>query len=627
VRQSSFNSGAIVFVTWAAALFAPAWCAAQSYTITTVAGNNTAGNSGDAGAATAAQLNGPSAIAVDAARTLYIVDTFNDRIRQVQAGGTISTAAGSAIANALVSWAGDGAAASAATLFSPCGVTVDPSGDFFIGDAGNNVIREVTPGNGIINTIAGDYYLGYGFSGDQGSANLAQMYGPCGVALDSAKNLFIADMNNNRIREMSAPSGTMSTFAGGGTVGTLGDGGFAFLADLNKPQDVVVDSSGNVYISDSGNHRVRMVSNGKIYTIAGNGLPGFSGDGDLAVSAQLNRPIGLALDAAGNLYIADSNNLRIRRVSRSGVITTIAGNGRAGYSGDGGPATAAMLNFPMGVAVDAAGNVYIADFQNNVIRMLTPPANPGGLPAISSGGVVTAGAFGGFPKVSPGSWIEIYGTNLASTTRSWADSDFDNLIAPTSLSGTSVTIGGQPAFVAYISPGQVNVQAPSNISAGVQQMTVTTVAGTSAPYPVTVASVEPGLLAQPSFNIGGKQYVVATFPDGSFALPAGAIPGVASQPAKPGDTVTLWGVGFGPVTPYVPAGHIATAATALNLPFQVSFGSAQATLAYAGLAPEAVGLYQFNVVVPSLPANAATPLSFTLNGASGAQTLYIAIGN
>jgi uncharacterized protein (TIGR03437 family) len=390
-----------------------------------------------------------------------------------------------------------------------------------------------------------------------------------------------------------------------------------------------VDSSGNLYISDSGNHRIRMVRNGRIYTIAGNGLPGFAGDGDLAVNAQLNRPVGLALDAAGNLYIADSQNFRIRRIAEpSGVITTIAGNGRPGYSGDGGPATAAMLNFPAGVAVDAAGNVYIADTQNNVIRRLTPPANPGGLPAVNSGGVVTAGAFGGFPTVSPGSWIEIYGTNLASTARSWADSDFDNgRIAPTSLSGTSVTIGGQPAFVDYISAGQVNVQLPSNVNTGVQRITVTTAAGTSAPYPVTVASVEPGLLAPTSFNIGGKQYVAATFPDGSFALPAGAVPGVASRPAKPGETVTLWGVGFGPVTPYIPAGQIAIGLTALSLPLQVSFGSTQATLAYAGLNPEAVGLYQFNVVVPSLPANAATPISFTLNGASGAQTLYIAVGN
>jgi uncharacterized protein (TIGR03437 family) len=452
---------------------------------------------------------------------------------------------------------------------------------------------------------------------------------PCGVALDSSNNLYIADIKNDRIRKMASPSGVISTFAGGGpaAVGTLGDGGLALLADLYAPRSVLMDPSGNLYIADTDNHRIRMVSNGKIYTVAGNGQPGFAGDGDLAVNAQLNRPIGLALDRAGNLYIADSQNFRIRRIAPSGVITTIAGSGRAGYSGDGGPAAAAMLNFPSGVAVDTAGKVYIADTQNNVIRLLTPPANPGGLPAITAGGVVTAGTFGGFPTISPGSWVEIYGSNLASTARSWAESDFRYLIAPTSLDGTSVSIGGQAAFVDYISAGQINVQVPSTVNPGVQQMTVTTAAGTSAPYAVTVAAVKPGLLAPKSFFISGKQYVAATLPDGSFALPAGAIPGVASRPVKPGETVTLWGVGFGTVTPYTPAGQIAVGLTALSLPFQVSFGTTQATLNYAGLQPEGVGLYQFNVVVPGVPANAATPLSFKLNGVGGAQTLYIAVGN
>ena len=549
MRQSRFYAKAIVFLTWAAALFAPAWCLAQSYTITTIAGSNTAGYSGDGGAATAGELNNPTALAVDNAFSVYIADTFNYVIRQVQANGIISTIAGVGAPG----YGGDGSAATAAGLNLPFGVFVDPAGNVFIGDSGNFVVREVTKSNGFINNIAGQYLLS-GDTGDGGSANLAELNLPCGVALDSANNLYIADVKNNRIREMSAPSGTISTFAGGGTVGVLGDGGLAFLADLNGPQDVLVAPSGNIYIADTQNHRIRMVSNGKIYTVAGNGLPGFAGDGDLAVNAELNRPFAIALDNAGNLYIADSGNFRIRRVSPSGVITTIAGNGHSGYSGDGGPATAATLNYPEGVAVDTQGNVYIADTQNNVIRMLTPPANAGGLPAISSGGVVTAQDFGGFPKVSPGSWIEIYGTNLASTARSWADSDFSYLVAPTSLSGTSVTIGGQPAFVDYISANQIDVQVPTNLTAGIQQITVTTAAGTSAPYAVTVASVEPGLLAPSSFNIGGKQYVAATFPDGSFALPAGAIPGVTSRPAMPGDTVTLWGVGFGPVTPNIPAG-------------------------------------------------------------------------
>lgn len=622
VRQSRFYGKAIVSLTWAAVLFAPAWCLAQSYTITTIAGNNTAGFSGDGGAATAGQLNNPTALAVDNAFSVYVADTYNSVIRLVQANGIISTIAGVGAPG----YGGDGASALAAGLNLPCGLFVDPAGNVFIGDSGNAVVREVTRGNGFINNIAGQYLL-FGDSGDGGSANLAELNLPCGVALDSANNLYIADVKNGRIREMSSPAGIMSTFAGEGTVGVLGDGGLAYLADLNEPRDVVVAPSGNIYIAETESNRIRMVSNGKITTVAGNGLRGFSGDGDLAVNAMLNRPFAIALDNAGYLYIADSQNFRIRRVSPSGVITTIAGNGQSGYAGDGGPATAAALNYPEGLAVDTQGNVYIADTQNNVIRMLTPPANAGGLPVISSGGVVTAQAFGGFPKVSPGSWIEIYGTNLASTARSWTDSDFNYLLAPTSLSGTSVTIGGQPAFVDYVSANQIDAQVPTNLTAGTQQITVNTAAGTSAPYPVTVASVEPGLLAPASFNIGGKQYVVATFPDGSFALPTGAIPGATSRPAKPGDTVTLWGVGFGPVTPNIPAGQIAIGDSTLVLPFQVYFGSTQATLAYWGLAPQTVGLYQFNVVVPNVPANAATPLGYSLNWISGPQTLYIAVGN
>lgn len=623
VRQSRFRSKAIVLLTWAAVLFAPAWCAAQSYTITTIAGNDTVGFSGDGGAATAGQLNNPSALAVDNAATLYVADTFNNAIRQVLASGLIGTIAG---IGAPV-YGGDGAAATAAGLYLPCGITLDATGNFFIGDSGNAVVREVTVGNGLISTIAGDYDYTPGFSGDGGNALVGQFNLPCGIAIDSSNNLYVADSNNNRIRKMTAPSGTLSTVAGGGAVGVLGDGGLAFLANLNFPQAVILDSAGNLIISDTRNHRIRKVANGIISTIVGTGMPGFSGDGGLALNAQLNNPYGIALDAAGNLYIADTWNFRIRKVSPSGIITTIAGSGHNGYGGDGGLATAAMLSYPEGVAVDKAGKVYVADTQNNVIRLLTPPANPGGLPAVSSGGVVSAGDFGGFPKVSPGSWIEIYGSNLASTTRSWAGSDFSNLIAPTSLSGTSVTIGGQLAYVDYISPSQVNVQVPSTVTAGAQQMTVTSAAGTSAASTVTVASVAPGLLAPASFTIGGKRYVAATFPDGAYALPAGAIPGIASRPAKPGDALNLWGVGFGSVTPYTPAGHVSPDSSALSLPFQVSFGSTQANVIYAGMAPQEVGLYQFSVIVPSVPVNAATPLSFTLNGVSGAQTLYIAIGN
>ena len=250
---------------------------------------------------------------------------------------------------------------------------------------------------------------------------------------------------------------------------------------------------------------------------------------------------------------------------------------------------------------------------------------PGGPPAINTGGVLSASGFGAFTSIAPGSWIEIYGSNLASDTRSWTAADFTGIDAPTSLDGTKVTINGEQAFIDYISPGQVNALVPSDIPAGSRQITVTSPYGTSAAYNITVNAVEPGLLAPPSFNIGGVQYAVAIFTDGAYALPSGAIAGVNSRPAKPGDVLTLYGVGFGPVTPAIPAGQIVGQLNMLSLPFELSIGGQPASVLYDGLAPDFTGLYQFNVTVPSVaPGNAV--LTFTLNGVSGTQTLYIATG-
>jgi len=249
-------------------------------------------------------------------------------------------------------------------------------------------------------------------------------------------------------------------------------------------------------------------------------------------------------------------------------------------------------------------------------------------PAISSGGIVSASAFGGFTAVAPGSWIEIYGTGLAADSRSWTGADFTGNTAPTSLDGTSVTIGGQNAFIDYISPGQVNAQVPSNAGTGAQPVIVKTAAGASAALTLTVNPEEPGLLAPASFKVGGTQYVAALFSDGAtFVLPAGAISGVTSRPAKPGDVITLYGVGFGSVTPNIPAGQIVQQSNTLVAPLHVLFGSAEATVEYDGLAPSAVGLYQFNVVVPNVTASNAVPLTFTLAGVAGTQTLYIAVQN
>jgi uncharacterized protein (TIGR03437 family) len=249
-------------------------------------------------------------------------------------------------------------------------------------------------------------------------------------------------------------------------------------------------------------------------------------------------------------------------------------------------------------------------------------------PKISTpGGVVTATAYGGFSQIAPATWIEIYGINLANVqSQTWAGGDFNGAQAPTSLAGTSVTVGGKPAFVDFVSPGQVNVQVPSGLTPGQQPVVVTTFGGSSLPYSVTLNATQPGILAPPQFKLSAGQYAVGLFPNGTtFVLPPGLVSGVATARAKPGDTITLYGVGFGPVTPDISAGLIVQQNATLR-DFTASIGGVQATVQYAGLVQGFLGLYQFNVVVPQIPANDAAPFTFTVSGKAGTQSLILPIG-
>jgi uncharacterized protein (TIGR03437 family) len=244
----------------------------------------------------------------------------------------------------------------------------------------------------------------------------------------------------------------------------------------------------------------------------------------------------------------------------------------------------------------------------------------------SIGSAISLGDFGGFFSAAPGSWVEIYGSNLASTTRPWTTADFSGNSAPTSLDGVQATIGDQPVFIEYVSPGQVNAQLPSSIGTGSLQLTVTSAGVASAPVNVTVNATQPGLLAPPSFNIGGNQYVVAQLPDGTYVVPAGAIAGVNSRPAQPGETIAIYGIGFGPVVPDIPAGQIATGTSQLAASLQFLFAQTPAQqVPYAGLAPGFVGLYQFDIVVPAVPDSDLVPLTLNLGGVPGTQTLYTAV--
>jgi uncharacterized protein (TIGR03437 family) len=268
-------------------------------------------------------------------------------------------------------FSGDGGPATSAQLSQPIGVAVDASGNIFIADVSNSRIRKVTP-QGTITTVAGSSSAG--FSGDGGPATLAQLNGASGVAVDALGNIFIGDDQNSRIRKVT-PQGTITTVAGNGSRGFSGDGGPATSAQL-APVGVAVDGSGNIFIADNG--RIRKVTpQGTITTVAGRGSGGFGGDGGPATSAGL-APVGVAVDASGNLLIADWGNNRIRKVTPQGIITTVAGEGAYGFSGDGGPATAAKLQDPRGIAVDPSGYVLFADLYNNRIRELVPSTSTAG---------------------------------------------------------------------------------------------------------------------------------------------------------------------------------------------------------------------------------------------------------
>ena len=478
-------------------------------TITTVAGNGSQGLYGDGGPATSASLNYPNGAAVDSAGNLYIADTYNYRIRKVS-GGTISTVAG----NGKHFFSGDGGPATSASLWYPFGVAVDSAGNLYIADTYNHRIRKVS--GGTITTVAGNG--SGGSSGDGGPATSASLSLPRGAAVDSAGNLYIADTANNRIRKVSG--GTITTVAGNGTSGFSGDGGPATSASLNGPGGVGVDSAGNLYIADTGSGRIRKVSGGTITTVAGNGTSGFSGDGGPATSASLNGPGGVGVDSAGNLYIADTYNNRLRKVT-GGTITTIAGNGAFRYSGDGGPATSASMNEPWGVAVDSAGNLYIADTYNGRIRKvtggtITTVAGNASWGYYGDGGPATSASLNGPTGVALDSAGNLYiadywnnrirevfagGVSYTATPASLSFSASAGGNAPgaqtvnlsSSIAGLSFTASTSAAWLSA-SPSSGSIPAalavstnPASLAAGTYQGTVTITVPNAVPSATTVA--------------------------------------------------------------------------------------------------------------------------------------------
>lgn len=575
---------------------------ASAQTITTVAGNGVASYSGDGGSATQATINGAPYVATDLSGNLYIADQNNNRVRRVDANGIITTVAGTGAQG----FSGDGGPAAQASLNYPTGVCTDAAGNLYINDLGNYRVRKVDT-SGKITTVAGNGQQGSG--GDGGPATQASMYIPIRCVVDASGNLYVTDQSGQKVR-MINPAGVISTFAGTGanagphSIGTYsGDGGPAGNAALNNPTAITVDSAGNIYFSDQYNQRIRKVDkNGIITTIAGNGTAGYSGDNGPATAAALNYPGGLVADQNGDIYVIDDLNYRLRKIS-GGTITTVAGNGVQGFAGDNGAAGAAEFNGEFGVALDVAGNVYIADSGNNRIRKISSvgAALP---PAISAASVTNGASFKS--GISPGELITIFGTNLSNNVHGIAG--FSQVPLPASLAGASVLIGGKaiPLFDVVNIGGteQISAQAPFEI-AGQQSVSIAINNGRtqSAAIQVPVAAAQPGIFLPDGVN-------------GAFLHGADNSLVNAASPASAGEVVVLYCTGLGAVTPAGTTGAVASSTTLsnTNLAPTVTVGSTSAAVAFSGLAPALVGLYQINFTVPAGTPSGSANVVVTMNG-------------
>jgi uncharacterized protein (TIGR03437 family) len=577
-RTSSFRPIAAI------CLLAP-FCCAQTYTIATVVGGGTTVPTQQPIPAAQAKLVQPTGVAVNAAGNLFTADTAQ-----------------------LTKLSGGSVVALTTTADAPWGVAVDGSGNIYIADAGVNQVHKIDPGGNISN-FAGNGTAGS--SGDGGPATSAELQNPVAVAVDAAGNVYIADSANHRVRKVS--NGVITTFAGGGS-NALNGSAPATSVFITETDGVAFDSAGNLYITSRGGLYVYKVTPAQIISIfAGNGDLSNDGDGGLAINAGVFSTTGVDVDARGDVVFASDGGCVIRSVTPDGIIHTIAGNGKCGYSGDGGPATSAELNAPWGLAASGT-QIYVADRGNHVVRLLTTGAVIGGPPTVPSGGVVTLNSTAN--AIQPGAWFSIYGTNLisGSVPQVWSGN------YPTTLGDTSVTVDNKPAYLWYAGPTQLNVQAPDDSTRGTVNVTVKTPNGTAAST-VTLAD------QSPAWNLLGDGKHVAGIilrPDGSGAYgsgsgsydiigPTGTSLGYKTVAAKAGDTIVLFGNGFGPTSPPIPAGqaYSGPAATAVDN-IAVTINSHPVSSSFTGVAMP--GLFQFNVTLPSGLGTGDQPLSAMVNG-------------
>ncbi len=585
---------------------------ASSGNIQTVAGNGVLSYSGDGGPAVSAQLSSPFGVALDTSGNLYIADTSSNVIRKVTANGTINTVAG----NGTAGYTGDNGPVSGAEMSHPQGVAVDSSGNIYIADTGNYVVREVLVGTLEFQTMITAAGSGSSvFSGDGAPATSAGL-SAAAIAVDKAGDIFVADPANFRVREVLA-NGNIVTYAGTGTQGFSGDNGLATSAQLSAVSGLALDSSGDLYIADTGNHCIRKVSAaGTITTVAGNGKAGFSGDNGPAISAQLNAPAGVAVDVSGNLFISDTLNNRVRKVSVSGTITTIAGNGSTGLTGDGGVAPGASLSGPAALAMSKAGNIYVADTGNNAIRLLTVTTQ-----TILVTSVVDAASETAVPA-TPGKIVVIYGTGLG--PQQLAVNQPVNGFFGDSAGGTTVSIRGILAPVYYASATQVAAIVPYEITGSTAVPVVVGYQGqVSAPFNVSFTASSPSLF---TYNASGTgQAAAINVVDGTL--------NTAANPVKTGAYISFYATGEGQTLPGGVDGKLAGLVPPWPKPMlnvTATVGGIAATVSYAGAAPGAVaGEMQVNVQIPTgVTPGGYVPVVLTVGTASTVNgALWIAVSN
>ena len=563
-------------------LLAAGAASAQQYNISTIAGIPGAmGYFGDLGPATGAVLDYPLRVTVDSKGNFYLADYYSYVIREVS-GGTINTVVGKPIeivdcseTGPVFGFSGDGGPATQADISFVQGVAVDSSGNIYIADTTNGVVRKVSPPGaiatpaGVISTFAGvapaTGVITQGYSGDGGTATSAKLSQPSGVAVDSSGNVYITDYGNYTVRKVDT-TGKISTVAGTGVWGFSGDGGPANKAMLAAPKAIAIDPAGNIYISDLGNTDIREITtDGNIHTVVSN------------ISTD-----SIAVDAAGSIYFADALTATVRKILSSGTQFVIAGTpGIQGYGGDGGPGTAAQLNQPHGVALDSSGNVYVADSGNELIRLLTPVSS-------SVSVVSAASSIGGV--IAPGQIVTIFGTGGLGPSTPVLAQPGTNGDFGTQLAGTTVSFTSTNAPILYTSATQVSAIVPYSMPiGGAADVTVRYQGQAFTQSSVPIAGSAPGVFTSNSSGTGAAAVVNQS---GSINSP--------TSPAPVGSMISLYVTGEGQTTPSGVDGKPASAPLPKPvLPVAVTMAGQNALVTYAGGAPGLVaGLMQVNVQIP-----------------------------